>query len=304
VKADKAEQEDVQAAEDADEQVFCHFTLLYISVNHHTFLEVLCKMCSSFLHPPSLSFQNPLQASEGESFVILCHCDRITVFFMNMMVHFFVGGFLGVFCMLLFLKHAKGEAAFSDASLLKAVLKTPTLVVMISGFLFGGLFSLNAFLFPELFFFFDLLTIFLVFSALYDFLFRLLPLPLLLSMMAFLVVASLFFSTLIPFQEALLGGGVVGGVVLLLYLISKGRGIGEADILYAFILGFLFGWEQGLIVFSAANFLGLLVILPLLGWLGKERMKEVPLVLFIVVAVFLEFYFDYSESLLHWLQLS
>lgn len=223
---------------------------------------------------------------------------------MNMIYHFFVGSLLGILGVHLFLKHAKTEEAFSDALMLKVVLKNPALVSIISGLIFAGLFCLNAFFFPQYFFFFDLLTVFLVFSALYDFLFRLLPLPLVLSMMAFLAIASLFFSTLMPFQEALLGGGVVGGVVLLLYLVSKGKGIGEADILYAFILGFLFGWEHGLIVFSAANFLGLLVILPLLGWLGKERMKEVPLVLFIVMAVFLEFYFGYSDILLRWLQLS
>jgi leader peptidase (prepilin peptidase)/N-methyltransferase len=218
--------------------------------------------------------------------------------------HFFVGFLIGAVSMLFFLWHAKGESVLADAVSLKALVEKKWLVALMSGLFFGGLFSLNAFVFPGRFLFFDVLSVLLIFSALYDLLFRLIPLPLMLSIVVFVLSSSFFFSILLPSWEALWGGGIVGGVVLLLYLVSKGRGIGEADVLLAFILGFLFGWDRGLLVFSAANFLGLLVILPLIVLLGKERMKQVPLVLFIVIAVLFEFYFDYSGALLHWLQLA
>lgn len=218
--------------------------------------------------------------------------------------HFFVGFLIGAVSMLFFLWHAKGESVLAEAGSLKALVEKKWLVALLSGLFFGGLFSLNSFIFAERFLFFDVLSVLLVFSALYDLLFRLIPLPLLLSVVVFVLSSSFFFSILLSSEEALWGGGIVGGVVLLLYLVSKGRGIGEADVLLAFVLGFLFGWDRGLLVFSAANFLGLLVILPLIALLGKKRMKQVPLVLFIVIAVLLEFYFDYSGALLEWLQLS
>jgi len=86
--------------------------------------------------------------------------------------------------------------------------------------------------------------------------------------------------------------------------VTRGKGIGEADIFLAGVTGALFGWMEGLLVFSAANFLGLVAVLPLIALFGKKRMKQIPLVFFIVLAIFLEWYVGYTDPLLQLLYFS
>jgi len=141
--------------------------------------------------------------------------------------------------------------------------------------------------------------------ASFDLAFRLIPLPLMLLLLI-LVFGSLFISSLssLSLGGAFIGAGLVGGIVLLLYALTRGRGIGEADVLLAFIIGLLFGWSRGLIVFSAANFLGLIAVVPYLILFGRDSVQQIPLVTFLVMAILLEWYLGYTELLVSFIGFS
>ena len=141
--------------------------------------------------------------------------------------------------------------------------------------------------------FLHVVSLALIMAALADVLYRLVPAPLLFGLWVVILLAEAFLGYPMAISSGIAGALAVGGVVLALYVVTKGRGIGEADVVLAFILGMLFGWRVGLVVFAVANMLGLVVVLPLIAVLGKERMKQIPLVFFIVLAIFLEWYFGY-----------
>lgn len=167
-------------------------------------------------------------------------------------------------------------------------------------FLMAGFFFLNERLFvsswPLLMA--QLMTFLLLAAALYDLFFRLIPIVLLFALVSLALLFPLLWSVPLPPFDAGVGAAVVGGVVLLLYIVTKGRGIGEADIFLGAVIGALFGWIKGLLVFSVANFLGLVVMIPFIAVLGKARTKLIPLVSFLVLAIFLEWHVGYTEEIL------
>ncbi|MGE3278658.1 MAG: prepilin peptidase [Candidatus Altimarinota bacterium] len=152
--------------------------------------------------------------------------------------------------------------------------------------------------------YFHVLSGLLIATALYDMVFRLIPSSLVILLIWVVFLGTLFLAEPLPVSQSSVGAVVVGGVVLVLYLLTKGKGIGEADIFLAGVTGALFGWEHGLLVFSVANFLGLVVILPLIAVLGKARLRQIPLVFFIVLAIFLEWYVGYCGLILTSLHLA
>lgn len=169
------------------------------------------------------------------------------------------------------------------------------------------LFYLNASLLEgtvEAIVFFQILTILLLAAALFDLAFRLIPVLLLSGLILLIAAASAVYGLPLPIQASFIGSIVVGVMVLLLYAITRGRGIGEADILMGVVIGGLFGWQKGLLVFSAANILGLLLLLPMIAVFGKKRMKQIPLVFFLVIAIFLEWYLGYSGPILQLILIS
>ncbi|MDP2691987.1 MAG: hypothetical protein Q8O95_06330 [bacterium] len=142
-----------------------------------------------------------------------------------------------------------------------------------------------------------LLGLLLGIVAVYDALFRLIPLFLMVLVLLVCLVSPVF--TGIDFSAAGLGALIVGGLVFLIYAVTRGKGIGEADVVMALAIGLIFGWSKGLVVFSAANFLGLIILLPFLLVLGKKRLRQIPLVTFMVLAIFLEWFFSFSDQLFH-----
>lgn len=138
----------------------------------------------------------------------------------------------------------------------------------------------------------------LLLTAYYDLLLRLIPVKLLAVLFGVVLLSVGVWGFPFLLSQSLIGALAVGGVVLFLYFITSGKGIGEADVIMAFVLGMLFGWMKGLLVFSVANFIGLIVILPLMLVLGKEKTRMIPLVLFMVMAVFLEWYVGYTEQIM------
>ena len=139
--------------------------------------------------------------------------------------------------------------------------------------------------------FWQVLTILLLMSAFFDLAFKMIPELLLWLLVAYVLGSSLLFSSPLPFGSSAPGAMVVGGLVLALYLATRGKGIGSADIFVAAVIGMLFSWTEGLLVFSLANLLGLVVMIPLILLRGGRRTEQVPLVFFMVLAVYLEHYF-------------
>jgi len=73
---------------------------------------------------------------------------------------------------------------------------------------------------------------------------------------AMAVIALSIAAETATFPAALLSGGVVGGCMLLLYAITRGRGIGLGDVKLAAALGLSFGMAFGVIAVGAAFVFG------------------------------------------------
>lgn len=222
----------------------------------------------------------------------------------NLLLGFFLGLALGQ--LLLYSAKAGKKILFADFSILsqEGQERFNVYLSIVLGVILGAIFVLNYYWLAAVWWdlvFWQLLSLLLVAVAVYDLAFRLVPALLMGLLVAVCLLASLFFSLPLVLGESLLGAAVVGALVLALYLITRGKGIGEADLLLALVLGLLFGWLKGLVVFAAANFLGLVFVLPLIAILGKKRMKQVPLVFFLVVVIFLEWYMEYSGLVLEML---
>ncbi len=217
-------------------------------------------------------------------------------------------GFLsGLLLAWLLIKTAEFERAFSSFSFVVFVMKDKgwhrAFLYFFFAILMALLFGLNVFvlgnqssLVPI-----QILSFFLVAAGVYDLTFRLIPVLLIILLVMVVAMLSLFFSFPLGLKESLLGAASVGALVLLLYVITKRRGIGEADIFLGATIGAVFGWMKGLLVFSMGNVIGLLFVLPLIALFGKERMKQVPLVFFLVVAIFLQWYLGYADLILKYL---
>lgn len=156
---------------------------------------------------------------------------------------------------------------------------------------------------PTAYWFWQVLTVMLLLVAFYDLAYRLIPEVLLWIMVAFVFFFSFYFSFPLEMLDALLGCAVVGGLVFLFYFFTGGKGIGGADVYVSAIVGLMYGWSEGLLVFSLANILGVAIILPLSMWLGKNKVKQVPLVFFLVLAIYLESYFLITDEVFRFLAL-
>lgn len=216
------------------------------------------------------------------------------------MSHFLAGVMTGItVCWFFFWAVARDQEWSSSAQMkwARASWMKAVLVVMMAGVL-GWVFWMNDQVGLSPVALYHVLSVLLIATALYDVVFRLIPSSLVILLIWAVFMGTLFLGAPLPVSQSSFGAVVVGGVVLLLYLLTKGRGIGEADIFLAGVIGALFGWEHGLLVFSVANFLGLLVILPLMALLGKDRFRQIPLVFFMMLAIFLEWYLNYCDLIL------
>jgi leader peptidase (prepilin peptidase)/N-methyltransferase len=74
------------------------------------------------------------------------------------------------------------------------------------------------------------------------------------------------------FITILLSGLVTGGFFLCIFFITKGRGIGFGDVVYAFLMGFLVGFPNVLISLYIAFVTGAIISLILVG-LRRKRFK-------------------------------
>lgn len=70
----------------------------------------------------------------------------------------------------------------------------------------------------------------------------------------------------------LIGSVAAGGILLALFAITRGRGIGFGDVKLAFALGLAFAWPDSIIIIGLAFILGALAAVPALV-AGKAGMR-------------------------------
>lgn len=97
----------------------------------------------------------------------------------------------------------------------------------------------------------------------------------------------------------ILGGMLLNGVFFfLLWLVTKGKGMGFGDVKFAFPMGLLLGWPQVIVGVFIAFILGSVVGVGLLVS-GKKQLKQpIPFGPFLIAGTLIALV--YGEQLLHW----
>ena len=91
--------------------------------------------------------------------------------------------------------------------------------------------------------------------------------------------------------SALASVGVLAGIYLLLWLVSRGRWVGFGDIKLGVGLGLLLiNWELALVAFVLANVIGCLYVIPLLLAKKVSRMSRIPFGPFLILGTIIAMY--------------
>jgi prepilin signal peptidase PulO-like enzyme (type II secretory pathway) len=93
------------------------------------------------------------------------------------------------------------------------------------------------------------------------------------KVIAVTVVAAVIYALFSPmFLNYLLSALGVFALFLALFLITRGRGLGFGDVVYAFMMGFVLGYPNIIVGLYVAFLTGAIVSL-ILVWTGKKKMK-------------------------------
>jgi leader peptidase (prepilin peptidase)/N-methyltransferase len=89
----------------------------------------------------------------------------------------------------------------------------------------------------------------------------------------FISIASVFYAFSTPFfLNHMFTAFVVFGFFFLLFLITRGKGLGFGDVVYAFLMGLILGYPKIVVGLYVAFLTGAIVSL-ILVWTGKKRLK-------------------------------
>ncbi|XKT74768.1 MAG: prepilin peptidase [Patescibacteria group bacterium UBA2163] len=88
--------------------------------------------------------------------------------------------------------------------------------------------------------------------------------PLLGAALLLRVGEILFLGSITPIYDAFLGAALLGGIIGVLVLVTRGRGMGVGDIYIALALGLMFGVARGIEVLTMAFWIGAVVGLTLI----------------------------------------
>lgn len=117
---------------------------------------------------------------------------------------------------------------------------------------------------------------------------------------AFLIRGGESLALLSPFAlyDAVVGAALLGGALLSIVLITRGKGMGMGDVYVAAALGVFFGIARGIEVITLAFWIGAVVGMLLLGLKKGFKMKsEVPFVPFLFTAALIGAYTHFSPFL-------
>lgn len=126
-----------------------------------------------------------------------------------------------------------------------------------------------------------IIVIFLVFSAVFDLKYMLLPdfSTVILSIAA--VVLNLFNNNF--GIDNIISAFTAGGFLLILYLITKGKGMGMGDVKLAFFIGLLLGWKLTIVAFYIAFIVGALAGIFLLLRKHVKKNTSIPFGPFLII---------------------
>ena len=100
------------------------------------------------------------------------------------------------------------------------------------------------------------------------------------------------------FSRMLLDGGMVMAPLLLIFLITKGKGMGFGDVKYSFVVGLLLGMWNGFIALYMSFVFGGVVGAYLL-WVKKmDRKKAIPFGPYLFVGTYIMYFFESDIILL------
>ena len=93
---------------------------------------------------------------------------------------------------------------------------------------------------------------------------------------------------------------VVGlGIFGVIYLITRGKGMGLGDVKLAAALGLLFGWPDSLLVFVFASLIGFVAGIILIVFRGRTMKDAIPFGPFLALGAFLTWFFGNSFTKLY-----
>jgi len=114
----------------------------------------------------------------------------------------------------------------------------------------------------------------------------------------YLVLRLDYMNILQMFANSIIAGLLVMAPLLLVFLLSRGRGMGFGDVKFAFIIGFVLGiipgFEALYISFVLGGFIGGLLLLLKLG----KRKSKIPFGPFLVLGFYLMIFFENDITLL------
>jgi len=102
----------------------------------------------------------------------------------------------------------------------------------------------------------------------------------------------------VPAWSILLGAFVLGGFFFLQYVISKGVWIGGGDIRMGALMGFMLGFEQGLVAIFLAYVIGATISIFLLMSGKASRKTPIPFGTFLTLSTLIVLFV--GKDLLHW----
>ena len=100
------------------------------------------------------------------------------------------------------------------------------------------------------------------------------------------------------FFSSLMGLGVFGGFLGLLYLLTKGKGMGLGDVELGLLLGAILGWPVSLVSLFLSFLIGAILGLALIVFHKKGWKSQVPFGPFLVLGT--EIGFIWGNQLIHW----
>jgi len=117
------------------------------------------------------------------------------------------------------------------------------------------------------------------------------------SMLVILTICAGVLSFLVPHFEVkqlfpvIKDGVIVMIPILLLFAATRGRGMGFGDVKLAFVIGLLFGWQQGLVILYLSFIIGALAGVFLIFSKKKKLKSKIAFGPFIVIAMWLTLFF-------------
>lgn len=100
------------------------------------------------------------------------------------------------------------------------------------------------------------------------------------------------------FVNLIIGGFVSGIFIAIIVLITQGKGMGIGDIKLAFLLGFMIGYPNTIVMLFLAFIIGAMIGLFLLLTKIKKLKSEIPFAPFLIIGFYLSLF--YADKIINW----